>query len=136
MPYGDTDSFAYTIKHPDIYEWMKETSQYFDLSYYTRADMQSNENKIQLGCFKDELNGCVMSEMLGLNTKSYTFKYQSIEKKKATEVSTTVVDNLITLNDYRNTLITNEPFIRNVVSIRSFNQQVLAYKHDKLGLTN
>ena len=77
-----------------------------------------------------------MSEMLRLNTKSYTFNYQSIEKKKATEVSATVVDNLITFNDYRNTLITNEPFIRNVVSIRSFNQQVLAYKHDKLGLTS
>ena len=29
----------------------------------------------KLGCFKDELNGYVMSEMLGLNPKSYAFKY-------------------------------------------------------------
>ena len=44
-PIRDTDSFVYTIKHPDIYEWMKENSQYFDLSDYTRVDMQSNEHK-------------------------------------------------------------------------------------------
>ena len=43
--YGDTDSFVYTIKHPDIYAWMKENNQYFDLSDYTRVDMQSNENQ-------------------------------------------------------------------------------------------
>ena len=34
------------------------------------------------GSFKDELNGCVMSEMLGLNPKSYAFKYQPAEKNK------------------------------------------------------
>ena len=45
MPYGDTDSFAYNIKHPDIYEWVKENRQYFDLSDYTRVDMQSYETQ-------------------------------------------------------------------------------------------
>ena len=45
VPYSDTDSFVYSIKHPDIYEWMKAHSQYFDLSDYTRADLQSNEYK-------------------------------------------------------------------------------------------
>ena len=36
LPYGDTDSFVHTIKHPDIYEWIKENKQHFDSSYYTR----------------------------------------------------------------------------------------------------
>ena len=44
LPYCDTDSFDYIVKHPDTYEWMKETKQHFDLSGYTRHDMQSNEN--------------------------------------------------------------------------------------------
>ena len=82
VPYGDTDSFVYNIYHPDIYEWIKENSKYFDLSDYIRIDMKSDENKKKLGCFKDELNGRVMSEMLGLNPKSCAFKYQHIEKKK------------------------------------------------------
>ena len=85
MPYGDTDSFVYKIIHPDIYEWIKENNQYFDLSDYTREDMKSDEHKKALGCFKDALNGRVMSEMLGLNPKYYAFKYQNIEKKKAKE---------------------------------------------------
>ena len=64
MPYGDTDSFVYNIKHPDIYEWIQENSQYFDLSYYVREDMRSDENKKKYVVLKDELNGRVMTEML------------------------------------------------------------------------
>ena len=87
---------------------MKENSQYFDLSDYTREHMRNDDNKQELGCFKDELNGRVMSEMLGSNPKCYAFKYQQIEKNKATGVSKAVVDKLITFNDYKITLITNK----------------------------
>ena len=45
VPDGDTDSFVYDIKHTYVYEWMKENSQYFELSDDTRVDMQSNENQ-------------------------------------------------------------------------------------------
>ena len=54
-----------------------------------------------------------MSEMSGLSPKSYAYKYQNIEKKKAKGVSKALVDKLITVNDYKNTLITNEPLIGN-----------------------
>ena len=50
--YGDTDSFVYNINHPDIYEWIKENSEHFDLSDYTRADMKSNKTKKSLVIFK------------------------------------------------------------------------------------
>ena len=39
---------------------MKENSQYFDLSDYTREHIRNDDNKQELGCFKDELNGRVM----------------------------------------------------------------------------
>ena len=42
LPYCGTDSCIYTIKHPDSYEWVTEHSKHFDLSGYTRADMQRN----------------------------------------------------------------------------------------------
>ena len=45
MPYGDTGSFAYNTNHPDIYEWVKANRQCFDLSDYTRVDMQRYEIK-------------------------------------------------------------------------------------------
>jgi hypothetical protein len=136
VPYGGTDSFVYNIKHPDIYEWIKETKKHFDLSDYKREDMQDDTNKKKLGCFKDELNGMVMSEFIGLNPKSYAFKYQNIEKNKAKGVSKAVVDKLITFNDYKNTLDTNKPASREVISIRSFNQQLFTYKLDKIALTS
>ena len=41
----------------------------------------------KLGCFNYELNGRVMSEMLGLNPKYYAFKYQHTEKKRSTKIS-------------------------------------------------
>ena len=128
VPDGDTDSFVHDIKHTYVYEWMKENSQYFELSDNTRVDMQSNENQKQLVCFKGELKGCVMSEMLGLNPKSYVFRDLNIEKKKAKGVSQAVVDKLITFNDYKNTLETNRSFVRNVVRIRSSSQQLFTYK--------
>jgi hypothetical protein len=98
--------------------------------------MQDDTNKKKLGCFKDELNGMVMREFLGFNPKYYAFKYKNIEKKKAKGVSKAVVDKLITFNDYKNTLETNKPPIREVVSIRSFNQQLFTYKQEQIALTS
>ena len=45
LPYSDTDSFVYNIKHPDMYEWIKENKEHFDLSYYKREGMRDNEHK-------------------------------------------------------------------------------------------
>ena len=30
--YSDTDSLVYNLKHPDIYEWVKNNKEHFDLS--------------------------------------------------------------------------------------------------------
>jgi hypothetical protein len=176
--YGDTDSLVYKIIHPDIYEWIKENKQCFDLSEYKREDMKDYTNQKKFGCFTDELNGMVLSEMLGLNPKYYGFKYknterikkvedklitlnnykntseinkssinlqilvlliylhsyQTTEKKKAKGVSKACVAKLINFNDYNNTLETHKSAIRDVVSIRSFNQQLFTYKQEHIAL--
>ena len=77
-----------------------------------------------------------MSEMLGLNPKSHAFQYQHIDKTKANGVSKAVVDKLITFDDYKHTLISNKSLARDVVSIRSFNQQLSTYTQNKLALTS
>ena len=43
--YSDTDSLVYSIKHDDIYEWVKADSKYFDLSDSTREYLKDNNNK-------------------------------------------------------------------------------------------
>ena len=43
--YSDTDSLIYSIQHDDIYEWIKNNKQYFDLSDSLRPDLKDNTNK-------------------------------------------------------------------------------------------
>ena len=42
---SDTDSLIYSMQHEDIYEWMKDNKQYFDLSESLRPDLHDNTNK-------------------------------------------------------------------------------------------
>jgi hypothetical protein len=53
-----------------------------------------------------------------------------LTRNKAKGVSKAVVDQLINFKDYTNTLETNKSTIREVVSIRSFNQQLFTYKQE------
>ena len=39
LVYSDTDSFIYLIQHDDIYEWVKDNKQYFDLSESVRHEI-------------------------------------------------------------------------------------------------
>ena len=79
--YSDTDSCVYEIEHDDIYEWQNQNAkQWFDLSDSLRPDLQSNENKKQLGFFKDELNSQILTEWISLNPKCYAFRYQSLKQ--------------------------------------------------------
>ena len=45
LVYSDTDSLIYSIQHDDIYEWMKNNKQYFDLSESLRSDLHDDTNK-------------------------------------------------------------------------------------------
>ena len=62
--YSDTDSMIYIIQHEDIYEWIKNNPEHFDLSDSIRADLKDDANKKKPGKFKDELNSLVMTEAL------------------------------------------------------------------------
>ena len=49
LVYSDTDSLVYSLEHEDIYEWIKENGQHFDLSESIRPDMKDTTNKKVLG---------------------------------------------------------------------------------------
>ena len=48
LVYSDTDSFMYLIQHDDIYEWIKDNKQYFDLSESVSHDIRENAIKQKL----------------------------------------------------------------------------------------
>jgi hypothetical protein len=103
--YSDTDSFVYNIEHPDIYKWIGENKNHFDLSDSFNLENHDNTNKKVLGMFKDELCSLPMKEFTALNPKVYSFtnvSHPEFEKgkdnfKKLKGVSKVVVKNEITM---------------------------------------
>ena len=142
--YSDTDSVVYSIKHDDIYEWIKQNKQYFDMSDSKRPELKDNTNKKVLGKMKDEMNSLLMTEFLALNPKVYSINYQSIDefndvkvknKKTLKGVSKTVVKKEISHEDYEEVMNTSKSIKRDVTSIRSFNHQIYTFKQSKVALT-
>ena len=76
--YSDTDSLIYSIKHEDIYEWIKQNKEHFDLSDCQRLDLHDNTNKKVVEKMKEENNCLPISEFIGLNPKVYSLMYEMI----------------------------------------------------------
>ena len=55
------------------------------MSCYKRYDMHDNGHTNKLGCFKNELNVCVMSAWVGLNPNYVVFNHYHTDKKKRKE---------------------------------------------------
>ena len=135
--YSDTDSMVYQIFTEDIYEWVKQNRQHFDLSDSIRKDRKDNTNKKKLGMMKDEMNTLAIKSFIGVNPKCYSFTYSDkIEKnvKKCKGVSKATLKNEIKHCNYLNTLITGQRMTKQITSIRSFNHQLYTIQQDKICL--
>ncbi|XP_025155164.1 uncharacterized protein LOC112588695 [Harpegnathos saltator] len=101
--YTDTDSLIYHIQCDDIFEHMKRDISKFDTSDYPADNMYGIPlvNKKVSGLMKDENNGAIMTEFVGLRAKMYALKVDSKnDTKKAKGVKTNVVARTITFDDY------------------------------------
>ena len=144
--YTDTDSFIYNIQHDDIYEWIKENRELFDLSGSYREDMRDRTNAKVLGKFKDEKNGLLIKEVLAVNPKVYSLIHQHYDEegkyhenfntKKLKGLSKVVVKKNLKHEDYNSVLTTDQPIARNTTSLRSFNHNVYTYTRTKTALTS
>ena len=90
--YGDkaklllTDSTMYDIQTEDFYKDISAAVKYrFDTSNYPPdhpSGIPSGLNKKVLGMFKDEVNGKVIDEFVGLRAKLYSYKMLEGEESK------------------------------------------------------
>ncbi|KAL4153311.1 hypothetical protein QTP88_001144 [Uroleucon formosanum] len=110
--YTDTDSLILEIKTNDFYQDIKINLDHFDTSDYPKDNIYGLPlvNKKVLGKFKDELDGKIMTEFIGLRSKLYSHRILDTEKeiKKAKGVKKNVVENKICFNDFENCLLTKE----------------------------
>ena len=77
--YTDTDSLVYGTRHHDIFEWISQHREHFDLSDSKRPELHNDTNKKVVGKFKNETNSFVINEFLALSPRSYTYNYQTLE---------------------------------------------------------
>jgi hypothetical protein len=144
--YSDTDSMVYNIQHNDIYDWMRNNKQHFDLSDCVKQGwkgLQCKTNKKKVGVFKPELNGLIITEFLGLNPKCYSINhlvniidYHIKNKKTCKGVSKAVVKKEITHEDYKAVFETGTPQKRVVTSIKSINHELYTYRQEKIALSS
>lgn len=144
--YCDTDGFVYMFTSDndqfDVYNIIKEESEkgiggIFDTSDYP-ADNQFGikrvNNKI-LGKFKDEANGSIITEFIGLRSKMYSIRKEGENwLDKAKGVGRTALKNRITFDTYYDTLFNNFKSYATSCTIRSKKHEVYSFKIKKKAL--
>jgi len=97
--YTDTNSFIYHTECDDVYEIMKRDISRFDTNDYEVDNIYgiSLFNKKVLDLMKDENNGMIMTEFIGLRAKMYALRVNGTKKVK--DVKSNVVAKSIMFDD-------------------------------------
>ena len=135
--FTDTDSLCYKFKGFDIFEFMKNNKQHFDLSDYPKDHpLYCVDNKKVIGKFKNETSEKIITEFVGLRPKLYSFKTDDGKEKKTCKgVKKNVVKNKITLDDYRTTLYTHKNKEISQNGIRSYSHEIYTETQNKIALS-
>ncbi|XP_025073075.1 uncharacterized protein LOC112552306 [Pogonomyrmex barbatus] len=118
----DTDSLVYHIQCDDVYETMKCDIAKFGTSDYPPDNAYGMPfvNKKVPGLMKDENNGAIMTEFVGLRAKMYAVRVDDRKDiKKAKGVKNNIVARTITFDDYTRCLNEEIEMTRRQSCIRS-----------------
>ena len=136
--YIDTDSLVYEIRPINMYEQMKADLNEFDTSDYPVDNKFKIPlvNKKKVGLMKDEANGKIITEFVGLTSKMYSVRIQGSNTiKKAKGVKTSVVKSTINFEDYLSCLLNNTTKTCEQNNIRSRLHALRTEKQKKIGLS-
>ncbi|XP_018302107.1 uncharacterized protein, partial [Mycetomoellerius zeteki] len=136
--YTDTDSLIYLLECENVYENIKRDIARFDTSDYPEGnayDIPRVNTKIP-GLMKDENNGAIMTEFVGLRAKMYAFRVIGrSDTKRIKGVKKNVVAKTITFDDYTRCLNDVMEQLRRQSCIRSTLHEVYTVSELKLALS-
>lgn len=134
--YTDTDSLLYHFFNFNIYEMIKRDLHKFDTSDYAPDNIfgMPRVNKKVIALMKDENNGLLMTEFIGLRSKMYAYKVQNKVSKRAKGVTGAALKT-ITFDDYYECLFNRILLIREQSNIRSREHNVFTVRQKKLALS-
>ncbi|XP_070522390.1 uncharacterized protein [Cardiocondyla obscurior] len=136
--YTDTDSLLYSVECDDVYKTMKRDIARFDTSDYPPDNAYGTPlaNKKIPDLMKDECNGSIVTEFVGLRAKMYSIRVDGRkDTKKAKGVKSGVVARTITFDDYVRCLENKIAMTRDQSCIRSKLHEVYTMSETKIALS-
>ena len=136
----DTDSFVVEIRTKDVYEDIApDVSRWFDTSKYKGrhpSGMPTGVNKRVPGMFKDELDGKIMTEFVGLRAKMYAMAVLDGEGvRKAKGVPKGVVRKSVRFGHHKDCLFAKGHFLAKFYTLRSREHTIHTEKVTKVALS-
>ena len=135
--FTDTDSLMYEIETEDFYKDISgDVKDRFDTSDYPEnhpSGIPTGINKKVLGMFKDEVEGKIIKEFVGLRAKLYSYKMDEGEESK--KCKRQVVATSITHEDYKTCLRTGKEQLRKQNILRSYEHEVYTEEVNKVALS-
>ena len=132
MLFTDTDSLTYQIKSEDVYEEVFKHKHLFDFSNYPKnSKFFHPTNKKVIGKMKDEKEGQINDEFVGLKSKMYSIK--NIDGK---ESNTAKGVNIATeFNEFKDTLFNKKIMRHKMRRIQSKKHKLGTYEINKISLS-
>ena len=137
--YMDTDSFIMNIKTEDFYKDVaNDVEKRFDTSNYEwDRPLPTGKNKEVIGLMKDELGGRIITELVALRPKSYSYLTDDCKKdKKANGTKKCVIKRMIKFNDYKNCLLNGEVVLKPQQRFKSKGHDVYTENINKIVLSS
>ena len=134
--FTDTDSLCYEIKTNDLYKDFEKIKDKLDTSDYDKSHpLFSTDNKKIPGKFKDETNGNIIKEFVGLKSKMYSILLDNNKNKNTCKGTTKTVKDIYLKHDkYKSCLENIKIECTDNHVIRSINHQLYLMKMNKIAL--
>ena len=127
--YTDTNSFIIYIKTEDFFEGISNNiEKWFDMSNYDKNDKRPLPicvNKKLPGLFKDEIGGKIITELVALREKAYSYLDDADNgHKKSKGSKKCVIKQKLMFQNFKDCLLNNKAIYRSEQRFKSYNHYV------------